>query len=244
MKIPPADMAYIAQRFHELADRLDASLDDRAAAESSGTTPANARDAMRRLAILLQDPNSGDNPGGSERELQTLGDFGIHLIEELADLATAAELHEVADEIRLLSFPLAVWIGRQGAEITQLGPVVNAAAFLANQVRDPIAMAELYTCLCLVIEAVAPRLTGAEADNDPANPWRLLLLNRAIVATRSHRAELMEPALDAVVELLPETAARFLEEGMDQMAQIPYPEHVREIMRRYYLAHASQRTLH
>ena len=69
-------------------------------------------------------------------------------------------------------------------------------------------------------------------------------INRAIVATRSHNPELMEPAFDAIVECLPQEAQRFFAEGMEQMAIIDYPTQVRDLVRRYYLAHTQRRLLH
>ena len=44
----------------------------------------------------------------------------------------------------------------------------------------------------------------------------------------------MEPAFNAIVEPLPNDAERFFAEGMEQMAIIDYPEHVRTVVRRYY----------
>jgi hypothetical protein len=80
---------------------------------------------------------------------------------------------------------------------------------------------------------------------EPQRPWRVLLLNRAIVATRSHRPALMEVAFDDVVEHLPQEAARFFEEGMAQMDALDYPPQVRAVMERYYLRQGpAPHTLH
>ena len=94
-----------------------------------------------------------------------------------------------------------------------------------------------------MIDATSPICEAAAVDN-PRDPWRLLLINRAIVATRSHNRELMESAFDALLENLPSDAPSFFAEGMEQMAVIDYPDHVRELMKRYYLANAAPRRLH
>jgi alkanesulfonate monooxygenase SsuD/methylene tetrahydromethanopterin reductase-like flavin-dependent oxidoreductase (luciferase family) len=70
------------------------------------------------------------------------------------------------------------------------------------------------------------------------------LLNRAIVATRSHRPQLMEPAFDAIVEWLPDQATRFFAESMGQMDIIGSPDQVRAVMQDYYLRYSGDRTLH
>ena len=75
-------------------------------------------------------------------------------------------------------------------------------------------------------------------------PWRILIINRAIIATRSHDAELMEMAFKSLVESLPEEAARFFEEGLEQMHLIDYPEHVQKLMQHYYLMYGTPQTLH
>ena len=104
-------------------------------------------------------------------------------------------------------------------------------------------MAELYTQCCELIDATNP-ICEAPAVDDPSDPWRLLLINRAIVATRSHNPELIESAFDAVLESLPGDAPKFFAEGMEQMTILDYPDDVREVVRRYYLAHAVPRRLH
>ena len=48
----------------------------------------------------------------------------------------------------------------------------------------------------------------------------------------------------ATVECLPQEAQRFFAEGMEQMAIIDYPTQVRDLVRRYYLAHTQRRLLH
>ncbi len=92
---------------------------------------------------------------------------------------------------------------------------------------------------------MSPAVSQDTDRSDPRRPWRLLLLNRAIVATRSLKPALMEVAFDAVLEHLPEEAARFFEEGMAQMDALDYPPHVRAVIERYYLRQgAPPHTLH
>ena len=79
---------------------------------------------------------------------------------------------------------------------------------------------------------------------DSTRPWRVLLLNRAIVATRSHRPDLMESAFKAVVDGLPGDAPEFFREAMGQMAALNYPPQVRTVVQRYADAWCVRRTLH
>jgi hypothetical protein len=81
-----------------------------------------------------------------------------------------------------------------------------------------------------VIAAVSPRVARGTASWDAARPWRVLQINRAIVATRSHQTSLMEEAFDALAEPLPEEAGEFFRQGMGQTEAVDYPSHVRAVM--------------
>jgi hypothetical protein len=243
MKLPPVDLSFLQERIAELATQV------REAWEGSGDTgdsesPVLLRDAMRQLLELLGriDPQT-DATAENAAELTTLGEYGMHLLEQLSEVATRCGQADLAREIEHLSLPFALWLARRGAEIRRLAPVVNALAHHANQVSQPQSMVGLYTCFCEVVEALSPNCEEP-GNNDPHHPWRLLLLNRAIVATRSHNPELMVPAFDAIVEQLPADAENFFAEGMEQIMVIDYPEQVKAVIRRYFLAHARPKKLH
>lgn len=241
MRLPPADLSYVMERFDELAEQVDAVADISDAAQ---TTAPQLRDAMAQLVDLLGRHGGAtgaipDHPG----ELTTYGDYGLHLLDQLADAASEAERPDLRSSIEQLNLPFALWIVRNGGEIRQLSGIVNALTYFANKSHQLTSMADLYGCCCELVEASSAAYEKPEATR-PAEPWRLLLLNRAVVATRSHNPELMESAYEAIVEQLPTDAERFFTEGMEQMAVIHYPDQVREVVRRYYLTHAKPRHLH
>jgi hypothetical protein len=72
----------------------------------------------------------------------------------------------------------------------------------------------------------------------------VFLLNKAIVATRSHQPALMDEAFDALADQLPEEAPDFFREGMGQMDALDYPAEVRAVMERWYEQWCSKRVLH
>ncbi len=244
MNLPPVDLMYLRERFNELAAGVQEIWEASPQAEEDTNSPRMLGEAMVQLVDLLDHMGRADQgEGAAPAELNTLCEYGLHLLEELSQQAVRLGQGALAAEIERLSLPCALWFARHGSEIKQLAAVVNALAYFANQASRPQTMADLYIQCCELIEAASP---GCEvsAASDPAHPWRLLLLNRAIVATRSHNPELMEPAFDAIVEYLPQEAAGFFTEGMEQMAIIDYPAPVREIVGRYYAAYASARHLH
>ncbi len=243
MDLPQPDLPYLRERFRELAAVVLDFCESGIPGEDMETTQLMC-DAMAQLIDILDriaaDPTGKAVDAG---ELTTLGEYGLHLIGELSKLADAVDQADLRREIEHLSLPFALWIARHGGEIRTLPPVVNSLAHLANQSTQPQVMAALFNCCCEVIEALSPTCENPGAT-DPNDPWRLLLLNRAIVATRSHSPELIEVAYEAVIESLPADAEQFFAEGMEQMTTIDYPPQVREIVRRYYLAHTRPRHLH
>ena len=244
MSLPPVDLPFLREQFRDLATQLGEAWESSGLSVDETDDPAVLRDAMSQLVGILEQV-SGDKPEAQVNgaELNTLGEYGLHLLDELATLADQLDQPATATEIQQLCLPFAVWMARQGAEIRNLAPVVNGLAHFANQASQPQAMAALYGYCCELVDAASPACEEYQTG-EAHQPWRLLLINRAIVATRSHNPELMEPAFDAIVECLPHEAQRFFAEGMEQMAVIDYPTPVRDLVRRYYLAHTQRRLLH
>jgi hypothetical protein len=232
------DLYALRQRIAELAG----TLRDLADAGGAGASVRLPGDALVQLFDLLAQPQTADRRRFEGDELSTLGEFGLQRLEELVQAAAALDQPGHAAELSSMALPFALWIARQGGELRHLAPVVDAVAAQANRTARGEAMKGLYAICCELVEAASPRAQFGEPA--AGHPWRLLLLNRAIVATRSESPELMEMAFEAVVEHLPLDAHRFFVEGMEQMAIIDYPDHVREVMRRYFLAHSNTHRLH
>jgi len=248
MKNLPVDIAYLYEVFLEQAERLLDHLQAQPAGSPEQDDPQRLIGAMSDLCKLLREAEAcqageSTETACSPEELEALGNFGLQLLNDLSELAAKAELADCARELENLCLPLGVWIARHGVEIQQLAPVVNALAWHANQTRSPEDMQVLYGLATEIVEAVNPHLSEVGTCGD-LHPWRLLLINRAIVATRTHQPSLMEPAFTAVVEQLPEDAPRFFAEGMQQMDRVGYPEPVREVMRRFHALFSEKHTLH
>jgi len=251
MKILPVDAGFLADQYQELSEPLLKAWDD-ADAEGEATALPLLYSAMLKLIAVLrsleiESDELEHHPDVLEcHELTTLGEYGTQLLMETAEWARRYRHEDLAHGLEALVLPLALLISRHEGELKEVSPLVHQLALLANQLQTPTELTQLYRIIDEVLDAMNPAFSESyEADPDPANPWRLLLLNRAIVATRSHNTKLMEPAFDAVVELLPGDCEVFFEEAMEQMEIIDYPEAVRELVKNYYLQHHIQgRTLH
>ena len=132
----------------------------------------------------------------------------------------------------------------QGGRLDTLEPVVDGLAMIANSSREPADLEALSLVMGRITEAVAPVIREDIEKINPGRPWRILLLNRSIVATRSHNTRVMEEAFAELTRHLPEDAARFFTEGMQQMDALNYPAHVREVMQKYHRQWTLDRALH
>jgi len=244
---PPPDLRAVMERFFALADKVKDAWET-VGPEASATAPDVVIAAMRELRKTMEQHQAlielNEEGGNPVQDVSQLCAYGLQCLSDLSDTADAAQLPETARELGLLSFPFALSMTRLGAELMTLEPVVNAVALIANSVKEPAELAEIYRELTELVEAVSPGVYRDAERDMPATPWRLLLLNRAIVATRSHDPLLMEDAFETVTTQLPDEAERFFEEGMGQLDVIGYPDEVREVMTRYYHRYVSPKTIH
>ncbi len=136
----------------------------------------------------------------------------------------------------LLQFVL--WFASAGGKITSLIPVVNLIAARSNRLREAIELKQLMAEIEIIINATAAFIQEDMDDRDPGRPWRVLLLNYAITATRTHKPELMDKAFQLLIHHLPDDLKQFFSEGMSQMVALDYPDSVKEVMQRYYQQYA------
>jgi hypothetical protein len=247
--LPPIDIGYIAAELARLADEIERARDE--AAEGIEPRPEVLRAGLEDLLDALSGAET-DQLGAAAPTLQTrtgktpesLLDYGLDLISQLSALAGRLHMPQTARGVEGLALPLACWLLRRGAELQRPEPVVNAVAALANGLRDPDELAQLYALMREITEGFSPLCIQESAVHDLTRPWRVLVLNLAIVATRSHRPALMVEAFDRVCEHLPEDAPELFREGLGQMDALGYPAPVREVMERYYALCCAGQRLH
>lgn len=253
MYLPPFDVSHLQETFSQVSRDVVEAYEDLADPKLEEQTPAMLVEAMDQLLEVLRriEHDQAARAAGSpsrealeERELSELGDFGMELLTELSAHATQLSLDRHAQTLADLTFPLAVWLARAGAELRFLQPVVTAIANLANRMRDPVVLEELCRVTAEIVEHVDTQLKQDLEKSDPMRPWRILMLNFGIIATRSHQPSLMEHAFDTLVLHLPEEAPEFFRQGMEQMEALSYPLQVREVVERYHEQWSQPRTLH
>ena len=179
----------------------------------------------------------------TEADITEIGDYALQLHEALSAESSQRGLGE-QQLLASLAINIALWIARHDGRIETLEPVANALALVANSSRDPAELRTLSGVMNDIIAAVSSVISQDLEKMNPGRPWRVLLLNHSIVATRSHDTGLMEDAFSFLSSKLPEDAARFFSEGMQQMDALDYPPHVRAVMEKYHLQWPLKRSLH
>lgn len=227
------------------AEPVLAAYEARKPRATDQVTPAQLTEALTQLfAIMIKlDREEGETGPILRDDVTQLGEYGLSLLGDLATWATQLDLKGARQEVEKLALAVADWVIRHESRIRTLEPVVNALALTANTLQDTAALGKLAGFMGRVVAAVDDVIKQDLEKSNPGRPWRLLQLNRGIVATRSHNPALMESAFDDLVKHLPEDAAVFFVEGMRQMEALDYPAPVREVMSRYHQAYA-QRALH
>ncbi|MBI3896821.1 MAG: hypothetical protein HY308_00830 [Gammaproteobacteria bacterium] len=238
-------LADAERRYKQAAESILDAYKARGPAQADPVTPCQLNAAIEQFlasGIQLERAN-GDNPWMGGDKISELGDYGISLLMDLSVWAQQLGLDEADSEFEEIALSFADWVMRHGGEIRTLEPIVDALARFANRARDTESLVTLTDLMTRVVHATAPaaRLDLTRSYANPA--WRLLNLNRAIVATRTHDLVLMEQVFDELVDYLPDAASRFFAEGMQQMDRFDYPVPVREVMGRYF-DRWTRRTMH
>lgn len=233
--VPPS-LAEAALRFEHAAAEINEAHESRRPEKTNQVTPRQLTEAIEQFLSIIErvDREEGKIGPIARDDATQLGDYGITLIADLAAWAEQLELPVPRQDLELVTLAAADWIVRHDGQIRTLDPVVNALAGLANRLHEPATLEPLTAMMGRVAHAAAHLIKQDLEKNNPGRPWRVLHLNRGIVATRTHNPALMEQVFDELVRCLPEDAAAFFAEGMQQMEQLNYPPHVRQVMNRYF----------
>jgi hypothetical protein len=213
-----------------VADRFSSSGRD------AEVSPGMLLDSLEQFFDILQstEDRCSDAQVIAAREMQDLGDYGVGLVSEMIRWADEFALDDEQQALQMITIPLSLLAIRRGFRLSQMEQLVNALSMVANNTPGTGQLAELAEIMDEVINAAAPAIKQDLDNDNPQRPWRLLNLNHAIVATRTHDPQIMEAAFQQLIYRLPDDAPVFFAEGMEQMDIIGYPQHVREIMEKYY----------
>jgi hypothetical protein len=213
-------------------------------AGASGSNPPLIASAFEQLFDVMQRSEASQAPRVGPEAITEIGEYALELFEQSLHWANHLDLPEVFTVMQAYTIAMACWISRQGGQLLTLEAVVDAFARQANSTQDPGELLTLYRAMSEALQSTAPVIRQDLEKTNPGRPWRILHLNRAIVATRTHQPDLMDEAFADLTRHLPEDAAGFFSQGMEQMDLLNYPPHVRAVMDRYYRKWSVNRSLH
>jgi len=167
-------------------------------------------------------------------EATEISDYGFVLLLKLIDLMERLDLPHKRKEVEQISLVFVRWTISYNGTINYLEPVVNAIAQLANLMQEKEALLALSELIAEVVDHCSLELKKDQGDSEEFRPWRLLHINRGIVATRTHDLETIKQAFDEFLIYLPQEAPGFFAEGMKEMDALDYPPHVRKVMESYF----------
>ena len=231
MRIPTGNLDSFHSGIDSVFDALARSRDTATLLTSEGVDLELLTEAFRQLVEVMtrveadsriEDGSQTPHRAGGE-DITELGEYALKLQENLTSL---------------------VWVAAHGGRLDSIEGLVDALALIANRTTDPGELGQLSTAMRRITGAVSPVIREDLEKINPGRPWRVLLLNRGIVATRSHDPATMEEAFTFLIRHLPEDAAQFFAAGMQQMEALNYPARVRQVMEKYHRQWTINRTLH
>jgi hypothetical protein len=205
-------------------------------ATARAIAPDQVVEALEQFLTIAQRLDRGERETGPmlKDDVSRLGEYGLSMLSELITCADQLDLPGLRLPLDESTLAVADWIIRHDGELRTLEPIVNALAALANRTHARPELGELERFMGRVIQSTASTMRQNRDGAAAGQPWRLLHLNRGIVATRTHNPEVMEQAFDDIVRHLPDDAPVFFAEGMEQMVALNYPPQVRAVVTRFY----------
>jgi len=171
----------------------------------------------------------------SQVEATEIGDHGFILLLKLVNLMEKLDLPYRRKEIEQISLIFARWVIQYQGQLKHIEPIVNAFAHSANSMKDKKSLLALLELMGMLVDASSDEIKHDLESSNIYRPWRLLHINRGIVATRTHDTHIMKKVFDEMIFYLPQDAASFFSEGMQEMDALEYPPDVRKIIEEYFL---------
>lgn len=249
-----ANLSDLSSDLRRLGDEIVRAVEDAAPTPSGGPETPSPRVLLAGMTALLDrlrahDGGAPEHTASALRaatgaEPEALLEHGLMLLSQLSSIAAQAGLDSTAKALGELAVPFSCWLVRRGAELLHPESIVDALAAMANRLQDREKLTELFGLMGEIGDACARHRTQRPSVGDFNDPYRVLLINRGIVATRTHQPALMIEAFEHILERLPQEAAAFFREGMGEMQTIAYPEPVQAVMAHYYERSCKGQLLH
>jgi hypothetical protein len=230
-----SSIATAREQFGWAAESIESAYQDSDLATGEQVTPPQLVEAVGQFLAIL-DRNPPDAPTGSMQEAGEPDRIGNYVLSFLQDLVVYAERlgqEDAQAQLQQVAVAVALWLAAYQAPIRSLDLSVNALSQQANQTADPAELRRLGEMMDQLIAHAGPEEASDLEAGNPQRPWRILLMNRAIVAVRSNDADAVRRAFDLLRQRLPQDATAFFPEAERQVASGDYSEAVTEVVREF-----------
>ncbi len=232
--MPETELSDVVSAFHQGSDSLTQFFAEQGRSDNDMLLAFDEIDSFLSSADKLStDPAQIELFNARANELILLIDRLMVFSSKIQHQASFARFEEFL-------FLFSLWFAHMGGTITKLIPLVNLIAAYSNRLREPHELKQLLAHIELLLQAIEQSIQDDMEDRDPRRPWRVLLLNYAITATRTHDPALMDKTFQFLIVNLPDDLKQFFTEGMSQMTALNYPEPVKAVMEKYYQQYAAQ----
>lgn len=167
-------------------------------------------------------------------DISDIGEHGLSLLEKLIYKADALEDLVEKTDLEQIALVIADWVIQRDGSINILEPIVDALAQVANAVSDEEQLIALADFMGEIADACSDTIKQDLELSNMHRPWRILNINRGIVATRTNDPKTMRSVFADLIKALPMDAPGFFKEGMSEMIRLDYPDHVRSVMQEYF----------
>ncbi len=228
---PLASLEDAREYFHELPAQLEQYFD-----EAYQQAFNHLMEAMQQFFDIAATVNHQANEDHviSQAEATDIGEHGFTLLLKLIDLMDKLDLPHKRMEIEQISLIFARWIISYRGRLNHIEPLVNAFAHSANNMHDRQSLKLLAELMSMVVDASSDEIKHDLDSSNLYRPWRLLHINRGIVATRTHDPQIMRQVFDELIKYLPHEASGFFHEAMQEMDALDYPPIVRRVVEEYH----------
>lgn len=167
-------------------------------------------------------------------DISDIGEHGLSLLEKLIYKADALEDLVEKTDLEQIALVIADWVIQRDGSINILEPIVDALAQVANAISEPEQLIALADFMGEIADACSDTIKQDLELSNMHRPWRILNINRGIVATRTNDPKTMRSVFADLIKALPMDAPGFFKEGMSEMIRLDYPDHVRSVMQEYF----------
>lgn len=219
-------------QFDKLAPHILSAYAMRALGAAGNASPPHLVHAVREFfaTCVRLDSEYGeagplpvdDSAGFADAALRCLADLRYWLPRlDIVD-------HEAALDKVLIG--VAVWALSHEIELTLGDPLVNALAHAANDAASKQDLAAIYGIMQGIIGAAPAAVKSDLEKSNPYRPWRILLLNFAIVAIRTQDIPMMLYAFAMLERYLPEECSSFFAEAVTQSQHSAFSDDARGLL--------------